>query len=326
MNVQHIGRVPRFNPMVLAPDHPLVDQFNRPTTWDEEGCDELVPWTPPYLMLGNALQFYVREHLVAEGRDPRRITPVARHAFRIWGPEIDVSKLDRAAVRHYTTTRQSEGAKGATTRRELSLIQAALAHNVREERLEKSPKFVKPPPGPCRLRWLTRDEYRTLMQQPMERRIKLFLLIAFGAGARSKAIEELEWNRIDWQARTVDFRVPNTVYRNKRRVVAPLGDVLYTRLESAYQRRDPGDPFVIGRGGCTFRKVKKTLALMGIVEEGVCRHVARHTFCSWLVQAGASYAHVGRLVGDKASMIESTYGHLSPEHVRAAANLALLAA
>jgi integrase len=274
------------------------------------------------LTLRAALEFYIEEHLVAQGRDPRRMEIVKKHAYRIWGEDTDVSDLDRAKTRHYIATRQAEGAKGATIRRELALVQAALNHNVKEERIAKAPKFVKPPPGEPRVRWLTRDEHRALMAQPMQYRIRMFLLLAFGTGARSKAIEELTWDRIDWTARTVDFRVPGVTYRNKRRVVAPIGDVLFRRLEAAYERPNR-DEFVIGRGGCTYRKVKKVLAGVGIVEEGVCRHVARHTFCSWLVQAGVGYPKIGRLVGDTAAMIERTYGHLSPEHVRDAANLAL---
>jgi integrase len=255
--------------------------------------------------------------------DPKRIATVARHAFRAWGPEVDVMKLDRAATRHYVAMRRGEGAKDSTVRRELALIQAALNHNLREERIEKAPKFVKPKAGEARMRWLTREEYRSLMLLPLEKRIRLFLLIAFGMGMRSTAIEELTWDRINWTVRTADFRCPGVTYKNKRRVVAPDRRCALRAARGRIRRRDPSDPFVIGRGGCTYRKVKAALAQIGIVEQGVARHVARHTFCSWLVQAGVSYAKIGTLVGDKASMVESVYGHLAPEHTRDAANLAL---
>lgn len=275
------------------------------------------------LPLKQAIGFYIAEHTVASGGDPKRISIVEKHACRIWGQEIDVSQLDRAATRKYVSTRQAEGAKDATIRRELALVQAALNHNVREERIEKAPKFVKPKASESRIRWLTREEHRRLTLQPMEGRIRLFLLIAFGMGMRSQAIEQLTWDRIDWVARTADFRVPGVKYKNKRRVVAPIGDALFRRLEAAYARRDPADPFVIGRGGCTYRKVKKLMRSIGIDEGGVARHVARHTFCSWLVQKDVSYAKIGALIGDKAAMVEKVYSHLAPDHTRHAANQAL---
>jgi integrase len=276
------------------------------------------------LPLSRAMKHYADEHLIASGSDPRRIATVVKHAIRIWGPEIDVATIDRAAVRHYTATREAESAKPNTIRRELALVQAGLAHNHREERLPKLIIFVKPKAGAARMRWLTREEHRHLMLRTMPARIRLFLLIAFGMGMRSAAIEQLTWDRINWSQRTADFRVPGKRYKNKRRVVAPIGDALFRRLESAYARRDPADPFVIGRGGCTYRKVKAVMRSAGIDEDGVARHVARHTFCSWLVQAGVSYPKIGALVGDTAHMIEATYGHMAPEHMREAANLALL--
>ncbi len=278
---------------------------------------------PEVLMLGNAMQFYVREHLIADGRTHKRMTTIAKHAFRIWGPEMDVTKFDRAATRFYISARESEGAKGATIRRELALVQACLNHNVREERIKGVVRFVKPRQSAPRMRWLTREEYRQLMLQPMPHRIRMFLLMAFGTGARSEAIQELTWDRINWTAQTIDFRVPGVIYRNKRRVVAPIGDALFRRLEAAYAR--PGrDDFVIGAGGNTYRKVKALMRAIGINETGIARHVARHTFSSWLIQAGASYAKIGVLIGDSALQIEKTYGHMAPEHTRDVVNLALL--
>lgn len=292
----------------------------------EAVCTELVGWQNPYLMVCNAFQYYVREHTLAEGRDHRRIGIVAKHVFRIIGPETDVRKVDHAETKRYFAVRKAEGKMDGTIRRELALTHAAINHNVTVGRIGVGDlqRFWLPEPSPPHDRWLTRDEHRRLMQAPMPHRIKMFLLLAFGTGARSAAIQELTWDRINWRSRTVDFRVPGVKYRNKRRVLAPLGDALFARLESAYQRRNPSDPLVIGAGRSTYLYVKAVLKASGIDERGVCRHVARHTFCSWLVQADVSYAKIGALVGDGAAMVEAVYGHLAPDHTRDAANLALL--
>jgi hypothetical protein len=146
------------------------------------------------------------------------------------------------------------------------------------------------------------------MLLPKPRRQHLFWLIAFATGARSEAIIEATWDRVDWNRRTIDFRVPGAVYRNKRRVVAPISDALYPRLEAAYARRT--DDYVIGLGergkpSCTWRGCKENLKAIGIDERGVCRHVARHTVASWLLQgdpergiAPASVYDVAKLLGD----------------------------
>jgi site-specific recombinase XerD len=44
-------------------------------------------------------------------------------------------------------------------------------------------------------------------------------------------------------------------------------------------------------------------------------HILKHTCCSLLVQAGASFESVAKLVGTRAEMVRKTYGHLSPEHL-----------
>jgi site-specific recombinase XerD len=67
------------------------------------------------------------------------------------------------------------------------------------------------------------------------------------------------------------------------------------------------------------------MVAIGINEEGVARHVARHTFCSWRIQRGYSYAKVGALIADSALMVERVYGHLLPAHLLEASNMALAA-
>jgi integrase len=50
---------------------------------------------------------------------------------------------------------------------------------------------------------------------------QLFWLLAFGTGARTEAMLDLEWDRVDLVRRTIDYRVPGVVYKNKRRAVRP---------------------------------------------------------------------------------------------------------
>lgn len=64
-----------------------------------------------------------------------------------------------------------------------------------------------------------------------------------------------------------------------------------------------------------FRRIVKDAEL----GPDVTFHVLRHTFASWLVMAGVDLFTVARLLGHSStSMVETTYGHLAPEHKRAA--------
>lgn len=60
----------------------------------------------------------------------------------------------------------------------------------------------------------------------------------------------------------------------------------------------------------------------GIDEMGVCRHVARHTVASWLLQGDeargippAPVHLVAEILGDRVGMIEKVYSHVMPKHL-----------
>lgn len=55
---------------------------------------------------------------------------------------------------------------------------------------------------------------------------------------------------------------------------------------------------------------------------GITFHTLRHTFASWLVMEGVDLLTVARLMGHTTiKQVQQTYGHLSPEHRRAAIEL-----
>lgn len=52
---------------------------------------------------------------------------------------------------------------------------------------------------------------------------------------------------------------------------------------------------------------------------GVTFHTLRHTFASWLVMAGVDLYTVSKLLGHSTiALVEKTYGHLAPDHMRLA--------
>ena len=115
---------------------------------------------------------------------------------------------------------------------------------------------------------------------------------------------------------------------NKRRgtgIVARQNWRLYQALKDAYDARDPACPYVISYRGKKVGKINlepayKRAGLISSDGDGYTRrvHLLKHTCCSWLVQGGASYEAVAKLVGTRAETIRKHYGHLSPEHLETA--------
>jgi integrase len=279
---------------------------------------------PAGVTLEQAFSAYLREHVALKPKTEKRIrndikraSQSAREAFRILDPQTEIESLTRNDGRTYAQQRMAEGVVAASARRELSVISAAMLHAKKEGRVAKISALWKPEPAAARLMFLTRDEYQRLLKLPMSRRMRIFWLLAFGTGARAEAIEEATWDQIDWDARTIDYRKKGVVYKNKRRVVAPLNSRLVERLRGYYEIRDPADPYIIGRGNprknafaTTYHEASRCVKSLGIYKPGLARHVARHSYATWLLQERVPIAEVAALLGDQVSMIERHYGHL----------------
>lgn len=106
---------------------------------------------------------------------------------------------------------------------------------------------------------------------------------------------------------------------NKRRgtgIIARSNMRLYDELIAAHKRRKTD--FVLEYKGkpLTSRiNLKPVYRRAGLEGYSRTQHLLKHTCCTWLVQSGASYEAVAKLVGTTAKVIESHYGHLSPDHL-----------
>lgn len=280
---------------------------------------------PPTAFI-NLARDYVGQHTLMKQKPPERLRRDAKRVAQTVATlsivvplDGDVMKINRGTGIEYTQLRLADGVSTASIRRELTVLGSILNHAVKWERLPKAPKIFKPETSAPRLMFLTREQHAELLRLPMSRRMKLFWMLAFGTGARSEAIEEATWDRINWTDRTLDYRVPGVLYKNKRRVVAPLNSKLFARLQHYYTIRDESDPYIIGRGkprknkvSTTYHEAARCMEAIGLTDDGIARHIARHTFATWLLQARVPLNRVAHLLGDKASMVESTYGHLAP--------------
>lgn len=287
------------------------------------------PARPPYL-LADAWRHYIQEHCRRRGQEVRRVVYIARHWLRIMGPEAEPNFWKIADVSRYEDARRAEGAMGTTIRREMCIQQAALRHGIKRERLDRVPHFEKPAATHHIRRAMTEDEFRRLMKSPLPHRIRMFYLLAYWTGHRSRAIETLTWDRVNFENRSINFNEPGVRRTNKRRVDGfPIPDELYDRLVAAKARRDakaPHDPYVIGlgpRGKCstTYMECKKALAAIGIDEEGICRHTMRKTFVTERIKAGANPEKIALLIGDNAGTMRKHYAILLTEDLRDTANL-----
>jgi integrase len=300
---------------------PLIDLSTLPIRRMRK---DTAPWRPKYPTLLSVCSKYIHEHAKDNTHDPARAAAGLLEWVNVLGPDFDVRGISRNDGRRVIDALKARGLAPGSIRRIMAWGSAALHHARREGRLEKDiPKFPRVPGGAPRARWLSRQEWQRLMDTPKCERAQRFLVLAFATGARSRAIEELTWARVDLETRTIDYRESGKDYKNKRRAVVPISASLLASLQ-AWPR---ADDFVIGAGpskratSC-HHLVKRAMRAAGIDEKGVCRHVTRHTVASWMLQgdkergiAPAPVHFVAQLLADNVAMIERVYGHVMPKHL-----------
>lgn len=215
--------------------------------------------------------------------------------------------------------RRHRGVADGTLRRELGVLNAALNFAVRKKMIAPGdvPHIDLPAGGQIREVYLTPSEEAAFMEALKKEhgtRFALFCWIALRTGARKGAIETLTWDRVDLDARIIDYRDPRAKVSKKRRVPVPIDDVLLPVLRQARLFSGP-EPAVVGRH---IQYQFEQFRLRYPEFEKVTPHVLRHTAATRWLRDGLSLWDVAGLLGDTVETTTRVYGHHSTSDLRAA--------
>lgn len=240
-----------------------------------------------------------------------------------------IRELKRVHVRQYVQQRLDEGVKISTVRRELRLFCAAINFVRLEFELDDMPNPVAKlglASEEPRVRWLTRDEARRLIQEAengsSRPHLACFIRLALNTGCRRGELLNLEWSRVDLEGRRFLLEARHTKARRRRSV--PLNDDAIDtlkRLRAWQHRHVPGSPWVFGwRPGSriTTFKTSWTAALKRADIQDFRIHDLRHTFASWLVMQGEQLYVVRDLLGHASVTQTEIYAHLAPSQMASA--------
>lgn len=236
-------------------------------------------------------------------------------------------------LKNYAKARKAEGVGPGTILREMGILRAAGEWGIAHKTItaEQWPRKIKSPVRKPKGKeiWITRAQAPGLIGACQMPHLRLFVKLGLMTLARSGAILELPWTGPDGAAqvmlerRLIDY---GEGWGNKRRAIVPINDELLADLLAA--RRQATTNFVIEYHGKPVRWIKN--GFQAAVERAglpdtITPHVLRHTGCTWLVEAGVPYEEIGKMAGDTAEVIESTYGHHSPGFLRRASDALQLA-
>ena len=222
--------------------------------------------------------------------------------------------VNPALVRSYISRRQKAGLAVSSIDRSLRGLRAVLSWAVKHNWIREAPYIETPGGSPPRDRWLSRDEAVRLIAACQEPHVRLFVLCALHTAARTRAVLDLTWDRVDLDRRVVLYPPANPRSR-KRTAVVPMTDALYEALSGT--REFAVSDWVIEFRGKPVQSIK-TGFRAAVRRAGIAHctpHDLRRTCATWMVQDCVPLAKVARWLGDSEVMIEKVYGHHSPEYL-----------
>lgn len=180
----------------------------------------------------------------------------------------------------------------------------------------------KPSPAPGRVRFLSAEELRSLLDHCAASRYALLrnaVLLSVYTGMRYSEEMTLSWADVDLTHKVIRL---NETKNGTRRSVPLIGEAL-TVIEEMANPEHPRDallfagPLTPHQPADVSKHFEVACHAAGIAD--FRWHDLRHCFASYCTMSGASLTEVAALLGHKSIQMSARYSHLSPEHSRGVA-------
>lgn len=254
--------------------------------------------------------------------------------------EVPLQRVTASMVEPIALTMQKQGKSAASVRYVLAVISQVWGLAASRDLVQgDSPtrRVKKPRADNRRMRFLTQDEARTLLAALAERSTDTHdaALLSLFAGLRAGEVHSLTWADVDMEAATLYIKDP----KNKHSRHAYMTTEVRAMLEGRYAGQHKTAFIFPARGGGkriyvpdTFERTVRDLGLNStgeLNEDGkpveisdarqrVVFHTLRHTFASWLAQAGTPIFTLAQLMGHHDMKMTQRYSHLAPDNMQAA--------
>lgn len=266
---------------------------------------------------GKNIASITEDHIVAAvAKMPNR-----KHLQR-WESQRDAAERKGKPIPPYV----AKPVAAATRSQHLSFMRGLLKIAADEWKwLRKAPVIKVRKPISKRVRWLTKEEATTLIKC-MPDGFRHVVVFALATGLRRSNIINLEWSQVDMQ-RKVAWIHPEDAKAGKAIGVA-LNDTACKVLRDQIGRHSrfvfvhtQARKIAGGRKTAAVRKLRvddNSAWNTGKRRAGITDfrfHDLRHTWASWLVQAGVPLSALQEMGGWESIEMVQRYAHLSPSHL-----------
>ena len=231
-----------------------------------------------------------------------------------FGANRPITDFDKDLVDSFVFHLMDERKADGTINRHLSAVSKILREAVDRNKLSKMPKISKRKEKTQRVRWLTLEEEKAILDQLElwgDDDLRDAMIVSVDTGCR--ASELLKITARDVMKEGV-YLVGRKANNNS---VIPLTKRARAILE-ARAVKNPSQLFPFKRHWYR-QRWDKVLDHLGIRD--VVWHTLRHTTCSRLVQGGMPLKHVQEWMGHKAIVTTMRYAHLSPKSLSSGVNI-----
>ena len=217
---------------------------------------------------------------------------------------LEVDAVTADACRDYAATRDAQGKSTSTIWTELTRLRSCLNWAQKRRVISVAPYVWVPSKPDGRTRVMTVEEVQRLIDACKMPHVRLFVILAVTTGARSSAICQLLWAKVNFEAGTIDLRSTEKINPLAKRSQKGRGFVPMTgeaRGALLYAKAGALTDYVMEWDGASVKKVRK--AFMAAVKaaglEGVTPHVLRHTVATWLDEDGIPMERISKMLGHR---------------------------
>jgi integrase len=278
--------------------------------------DDLLDWYEAEMRHGG------RRQAVFDNCKLLRRAVTGRHVSETDGAFWEGYKTDRRAGKYsfYRVPRKAGtqvATADATLVKELRCLKAILRLGIAAQKVNPAlmPAFRMPKEPPPRAKPLDDAEMRNALARalalsPSEdqgplRRITLVVYLLISTGGRTRAVELLTWDRVNWQSGQINLQSPRMTQNGKKNnATVPILPWLRPVLERAWRERT--SEWVLGSRAPTWR-VWTTFRDTYYPGMDLRRHDLRHSIATKLINDGVPLTQVAAFIGNTQRTTERVY-------------------
>lgn len=243
---------------------------------------------------------------------------------------ITLADITSPVVSEYIQKRKREGAENGTINREFAMLSKAfsLARDTWEW-CRKNPcsKVPKLPEDNVIDRWLSEDEYQSLLKQSagyLNNQLTDIILVALFSALREDNVISLMWNEIDLFRKVITL--PAEKMKNGKPLTIPMNETVYDILLRKSKVVNMSGYVFSTKNGTKINRRNLIREFDKVVKKALIKdftfHCLRHTAATWAIQSGLVDIYtLKELLGHMDIRSTVRYAHHYPESLRKAAKV-----